>query len=269
MADLSDVEAALIGEITAALYPNGPTAPGALEQTCRVYRGWPGSAALNTDLAQGVVNITVFPDSDPGRTTTRFDTTWYSRPPPATLTAHVVGDSVTFGGTVQSVQLIGVLTGNRSFVHRPADGETVEHVAAEFARQISAARPALAAGPVLTVPYVSRLVARVVVGGTAFQEVRRQERDLRVTCWCPTPECRDTAAQLVDLRLARLAFLPLPDGSEARLRYRGTSVYDQAQNAMLYRRDLLFTAEYPTILVDTVPAMLFGDLRLGPARFTA
>lgn len=269
MADLSDVETVLVAEIAAALYPEGTDAPSALGPVCRIHRGWPSAPALSADLAGGIVNVTVFPDNDPGRTTTRFNTTWYAQAPKPGLTALVEGDTVTFAGQVQAGQLIGVLAGSRSFVHVPGNDETPARIAAEFAQKIRAARPALSAGPKLTVPYAERLAARVVMTGTAFQEVRRQERDLRVTCWCPTPESRDAAAQLVDLRLAQRAFLPLPDGSEARLRYRGTSVYDQAQNALLYRRDLLFTAEYPTIVVDTVPAMLFGDLHLGPTRSLA
>lgn len=269
MADLSDVEAALVAEIAAALYPGGTDAPSELGAVCRAFRGWPGAPALNADLAAGVINVTVLPDADPGRTTTRFDTTWYAQPLAPTLTATVARDTVAFAGQVQAGQLVGVLAGNRSFVHVPTGGETPARVAAEFAALIRAVRPAVAAGAVLTVPYAERLVARVVMSGTAFQEVRRQERDLRITCWCSTPETRDAAARLVDLRLARRFFLPLPDGSQARLTYRGTSVYDQAQNAMLYRRDLLFTAEYPTIVTDALPSMLFGDLHLGPAGFTA
>jgi hypothetical protein len=44
--------------------------------------------------------------------------------------------------------------------------------------------------------------------------------------------------------------------------YAGTTVFDQSQNARLYRRDLLYSVEYPTIISDTQPSMLFGDLVL-------
>ena len=50
--------------------------------------------------------------------------------------------------------------------------------------------------------------------------------------------------------------------SQAHIAYKNTTVFDQSQNASLYRRDLIYTAEYPTILSVSAPAMLFGDLAL-------
>jgi hypothetical protein len=46
-------------------------------------------------------------------------------------------------------------------------------------------------------------------------------------------------------------------------------VFDEAQTAQLYRRDLIYTAEYPTIARETLPAMLFGDLVLNASAYTA
>ena len=46
-------------------------------------------------------------------------------------------------------------------------------------------------------------------------------------------------------------------------------MFDQSQDALLYRRDLLYQIEYPTIISTLQPAMLFGDLLLNAADFTA
>ena len=38
-----------------------------------------------------------------------------------------------------------------------------------------------------------------------------------------------------------MRFMPLADGTDAWVRYAGTTVFDQSQDALLYRRDLLYT----------------------------
>jgi hypothetical protein len=60
--------------------------------------------------------------------------------------------------------------------------------------------------------------------------------------------------------MANAAFLDLVDGTKARVRYVSTQVYDQSQNALLYRRDLCFMCEYTVIESTEAPIMLFGDL---------
>jgi hypothetical protein len=52
--------------------------------------------------------------------------------------------------------------------------------------------------------------------------------------------------------------MSLSDGTSARVIYRNTASYDQAQNALLYRRDLVYTIEYPTVAIVQQPSMLFG-----------
>jgi hypothetical protein len=88
-----------------------------------------------------------------------------------------------------------------------------------------------------------------------------------VACWCPTPSTRDAAAAAIDSYLSQTIFLPLADGTSGRLIYQDTTVFDQSQNARLYRRDLAYSVEYATIISDSCPAMLFGDLILNSAHF--
>ena len=78
---------------------------------------------------------------------------------------------------------------------------------------------------------------------------------------------RDRAVAAIDHSLVHQGFILLPDTTKARIIYKGTSVYDQAQNSLLYRRDLIYTVEYPTTVTELIPAMLFGDLSLNTARF--
>ena len=262
MADLADVEAALVGLATTALYPDGQTATSAVGVDCRIYRGWPTPAALDADLRTGKVNVTVFPDSAPGQTLTRYTSEWFGTPTIPALSVSVAGNTVNFSGTADVGQVAGILFANRTFVYRTVAGDTPRTVAANLAVFIRARQVVQLSGATLTIPGASNVVARVVADSSVAQEVRRQSHDVRITCWCPTPSLRDSAVAAIDSALASRVFIALPDSSQAHIAYKNTTVFDQSQNASLYRRDLIYTVEYPTILSVSAPAMLFGDLAL-------
>jgi len=255
MADQSDVENALVAQIAAALYPNGPAAP-----PCRIYRGWPNGAALDADLAAGVVNVTVFPIPGTARNTTRFPDEWTVLDAPApTLTVSVYNATASFGGSAAVGQIAGLMLDGQSFAWLTQAGDTPATVAANLATQARAAGWIVwLAGAVLTVPAAARFDARVVANAPALREIRRQTQDFRITCWCASPAARDAAAAAIDLAIAPLRFLALADGSSGRIIFTGTTTTDQAETAALFRRDLLYRVEYPTTLAATDPAMLFG-----------
>ncbi len=41
-------------------------------------------------------------------------------------------------------------------------------------------------------------------------------------------------------------------------------MFDQSQNARLYRRDLLYSVDYATTITASLPTMLFGRVSLAP-----
>ena len=84
---------------------------------------------------------------------------------------------------------------------------------------------------------------------------------MRIICWCPTPAIRDAVAAAIDAAIDQMSFLILPDDTNARVVYRNTASYDQAQNALLYRRDLIYTVEYPTVTVDPATVDAFWCFR--------
>ena len=269
MADESDVEAALVNVVSAALYPNGTGNSSVPGPDCRIYRGWPNSAALDTDLAEGKINVTVFPSSGTGHTTTRFMEQWVGAPAQPTLTALVAGTSVTFGGSADVGQIAGIRVDGTAYVYRTQMGDTPELVAANLASMARVQSVVLLSQSTLTIAGAGDLLVRVVADAPAQQEIRRQEHDFRVICWCPTPVARDATATAIDLSLGSMRFITLADGTNGRLIYTGTAVFDQSQNANLYRRDLTYSVEYATILVSSQPAMLFGDLVLNATSITA
>jgi hypothetical protein len=271
MADESDVETTLVALSSAALYPNGVGSPSVPGPDCRIYRGWPNSAALNADLTAGRINVTVFPAPGHARTTTRYTQPRSGSPISPTLTVAVAGTSVTFGGSAACGQVAGLLVGGRSgqsYAYRTQVGDTPALVAANLAVLARANAIVQLSGSTLTIPGVADLMARVVADGSTQQEIRRQERIFRVTCWCPTPTSRDATAIAIDLALAQAIFITLTDGTMGKVTYAGTTVFDQSQDALLYRRDLLYQIEYPTIVNTSPPAMLFGDLLLNAANYT-
>jgi hypothetical protein len=265
MADQSDVENALVALVATAIYPNGSGLPSLPGQDCRIYRGWPTSASLNADLAAGSINVTVFPQGEQGRNTTRYAQRWFGSLSQPTLTMVVVGVSVTIGGTAATGQLTGIVVNNVGYVYSIQASDTPETVAAQLAAAIRSNWVVNLVGATFIIPGAGSVLARVVTGATSMQEMRRQVQGFRITCWCPTPITRDVSASAVDSVLAALQFIGLRDGSQGRLQYRGTLVFDQSQDALLYRRDLLYDIEYPTVIMALQPAMLFGDLVLNSA----
>ncbi|MBW4024949.1 MAG: hypothetical protein HIU92_17770 [Proteobacteria bacterium] len=262
MADQSDVENAIVAAIAATLYPNGPTEASAVADgaaTIRVYRGWPVAAALHADLTNGVVNVTVFAAGEP-RDTTRYPSNWRVTTAAApTLSVIVHRNVVTFGGTTAAGQMAGLSVNGGTYVYLVQPGDTTALVAAALAAQVIAAGLLVqVAGATLAVPGARQLFARVEQAQSAYRETRRQRQSFRVSCWCPEPILRDQVASVIDAALANTSFLTLSDGTAARITLAGGATIDQAENAALYRRDLIYATDYATILTAAQPAMVFG-----------
>jgi hypothetical protein len=268
MADQSDVENALAALTAAALYPNGPDAESLPGPPCRIYRGWPNPAALDADLATGRINVTIFSGDAPPRITTRFAEEWVSTPTLPTLQVATSSTSVTFTGTADAGQLAGVLVDHQPFVYRTQAKDSPSLVAATLGVLIRTSRIVRLQGSSIEIPGAQSLVARVVNSASALKEIRRQSLRIRIACWCPSPDTRDAAAAAIDTNFAGLTFIPLADGSKAWVTFAGGAVFDQSQNASLYRRDLLYSVEYATTMTEIQPEMLFGVLGLNASQIT-
>jgi hypothetical protein len=267
MADQSDVENELVALASAALYPNGTNSSSLPGPVCRIYRGWPKAAALNADLAAGYVNVTVFPASPAVRNTTRYPETWVTAPVVPALTVTVTGPVVTFGGSASIGQVAGVRVDSQSYAYRTIATDTPASVAANIAALARADGIVTLSQATLTFQGAGDVKARVVADASGLMEIRRQVQSFRITCWCPTPTLRDTAAIAIDTSLAAMSFITLPDGTAARLIFSGSTVLDQSEDANLYRRDLVYSVEYATTITAPQASMLFGSLDLNSANF--
>jgi hypothetical protein len=258
MADISDVEQALATGITNLLYPLGATQASILGVTCRVYRGWPNSATLNSDLNVGIVNVTIASDNQSGKTTTRYLREWRYISVPSSLTAVVTGQTISVGGVAVVGNVIGALVDGLAYAYRVCSGDTPDLVAANLCTVMQTDRIATVHGPQIDLPGATAIIVRIVCDNSASYEGRRQEKDVRAICWCSTPLIRDSLSATIDLFVDQSPFLSLPDNTFARVSYRNTTTSDQSQNALLYRRDLVYCVEYPTIIPVSLPSMLFG-----------
>lgn len=265
MADIADVEQTLTTHVTSVIYPAGTTASSIIGSTVRIYRGWPLASNLNNDLAAGIINVTVVPDEAPGETTTRYLYRWCITSTTPGTSVSVVSNTIQIAGNPAIGDVVGALLNGSPYVYRIAAGDTTALVAANLGMLIGAEFSTTVQGSTIIVNQPATIVARVVSDGSGLREARRQQKNVRIIAWCPDPVSRDTLSAAIDQNIADISFLALPDTSQVRIIYFDTSVYDQSQNASLYRRDLVYTVEYPTIITQNLPSMLFGNAALNGA----
>lgn len=258
MPDLAEVEQGLAAVIAGALYPGGTEAASAVGTVCRVYRGWPTAAALEADVAAGVTHVSVQPVSGSVRDTTRFAAEWQGSVPVPTLRAVVAGEVVSFVGLPAVGQVAGVLVDGVAQAYRVRAGDTVGVVAAVLASLVRTIRPAELRGETIVLPGGRGVVARVVADGVGGTELRRQSAGFRVTVWAPGPDVRDRVAGCVDVALAAVTFLDV-SGWGCRVQAGGGAVVDSGSAAGIWRRDLVYRVEYPTVQDASLASMLFGE----------
>jgi len=273
MADISDIETAMVSIIASSLclgdgYLAGSTVVSSLVGApCRVYRGWPIANVLDADLANGIATVSVFPAAGSTRHCPGHLLQWKQNPSvPPTLTVSVSGNVVTFGGAGGSNQVAGISFGSTispaAYAYRLTASDTPDSVAEELASQIP---NATFSGSSVTVPSSLNLQAVVAADQPEFLETRRQEQQITVIGWCPTPAIRDAVMSAVDAGFANMQDqwgrqtqqFGLPDGSDGFLRYVSSMTDDRAQKAKLWRRDLRYRVEYPTTLIELHPIALF------------
>ena len=261
MADQSDVENAITAIVANALYPAGTSAPSVTGHTCRVYRGFPTAPALAADLAAGVSHVTVVANGAI-KNVTRYPRIWQTVSPVASsLAVQVAAGSASFSGTCAAGQLAGVAVDGALFPYAVQANDTPATVASNLAALLRTAGWIVDySAATIIVPAARHFTARVVNGAGSLQEIKRQSQEFAITLWCPSPENRDTAAPAIDQSLASVPFIPLADGSYARMIFAGSDVVDAAEDATLYKRELRYSAEYPTTLAQLTPAMLFGTI---------
>lgn len=244
MADLSEVSEALVSVIAQAVYPCGTDQPSVTQRAVRIFPGWPESQQLEQDLAQQVVQVSVFPRAQE-QSSIPVSASWepltISEP---TLTATVKGETVTLSGTATAAQTVIVIADKTDVAYQCQVNETLEHIAQALAQKLQAKRPATADGSCLTIPHVYRLEACISTAGIRLRMLGYRTKSFQITVWAADFKQRESIASVIDLALARHFRLSLPDDTVALLRYRSSIDNDDFQTQRLYRRDLFFDVSY-------------------------
>jgi hypothetical protein len=116
VADLADVERALVGIAAGALFPT-TYVPGAYGTSvagtiCKIYRGWPTQESLVADMVAGKVHVSVFPEAGMTRNVSRWwpeaDQVGTVSP---TISTSVAGSVVTLAGTITAGNVVGIQSG--------------------------------------------------------------------------------------------------------------------------------------------------------------
>lgn len=263
MADQAQVEQALVVLLARALEPENIEAP------VRVYRGWPSSAALDADMAAGIVNVSVNEAKEHWRRLAPLPARWILPRGGGGAAISAIADLVEVTGTAGDGQVLGLLVDGVAYRYQPRAGEDASSIAAALATQIRHQRAVVQLNAMLRLPGARKLTARCVGQAASVAELARQVQGFRVAFWCPTPELRDRATGLAECAIDERQFIDLPDGSAGRVLRAGLETVDRVSEAALFRCDLTCTVEYATTKVEAEGEMLIGELNIDGADLRA
>lgn len=270
MADIADVEAALVAAISAAIYPSGASSPSAVAVNgaavaCRVFPGWPVAANLDRDMTTSppTLNVSVYQQAGMEKNTSRYERDWSDQFPVAcSMTATVAGLTITIGGTVSVGHFIALQIGNTSFAYAAVANDTLATIATALAALVGNGFTASASGPVITVAQATaggRITARTGAPGTSFMELERTNQRFLVTCWAPSNTYRVALARVVRSALAAIDTLVYADASCGRIVYENSNDVDRSAKQSLACRDLYYWVEYPTTqVIASAPVAAFS-----------
>lgn len=275
MADLFDVEKALLAALDAAFFDGTPNR-SALTPTNiqmrdgsylagRVYRGWPLPNRLPPDLAAGGFHISIYSVPNVQRNEPRFHRDFEALPrPPIMLTATTSGSTVTLSGQGASGQVVGIAVGQTGYSVRIASEATPEALAASLAAMIPGA---VAAGSSVEISAPGAISAGVVADTTMLRPLQTQVQRFLVSIWAPS----DAARVAIQGRLLPPILGPdsfaMPDGSvTGPAVHRGVSPMKQNEKDAAYVAQNAIDIEYTTTETKVFPGVLFVGLELGDHR---
>ena len=246
MADLSDVTAAIATIVSAAIYPSGTSSPSVSGGPVRIAEGWPIPAQLDADLKAGTAQITIFPMAGNQAATyqplNRYDTISQI---PHGMAAIVSNNQVTLSGTPSANEYCTLIVDGTAYSRSDV---TAAAILSELLSDILPHYPSASiSGQTLTIPGSHIITARVGTTGVIGWTVHRQRVSIMVTIWASTPSVRTALAAAADIALKQNNHLPMPDTTPAELCYERTNVVDNWETLTLYRRDLIYCAEYNTL----------------------
>lgn len=248
MADLTDVQNALVGMVEQAVYPNGISQPSVAGVDVSIFPGWPIRNVLDDEMKAGNAMISVF-TTNKVKDVTKFERVFQDvQAVPVTITATVVGNVVTIGGTVSVPQAVMIVVDGVGYSYQVLITNTLDDIATALSLLIP---NSIALGSTLTVDYKKSLIARIVTQISAAEELGRQERVFQITCWCNNPTIRSLLAPPIDIFFRLQYRFVLPDGFYCHMWWDNDTETDDLEIPLIYRRDLFFRVQYATTNTQT------------------
>lgn len=249
MADLSDVLNAICNQVVSAVYPNGPSNPSVAGVDVTIFPGWPIKNKIDDVMKAGKAMVSVFPTNKMKDITKfeRIDKLISVTAPTTTIT--IVNLTITLGGTVSIPQSIILTVNGTDYQYTVLQTDTLASIAASLAALIPGAS---SVGAVITLSEASSIVGNIATPALSALDLGRQEQEFMISCWCPTPAIRDALAPPIDNFMRINYQFPIaPDNFNIMIFYDKTSLIDDLQIPLIYRRDLFYKVQYSTTQLNT------------------
>jgi hypothetical protein len=263
MADLSDITAYLETAVTAAVYPNGTSQPSVANMDVRIFEGWPLPDQLDRDMGGTMLtgtppvvttrpngplsNVSIYPMAGMNASVYQIlDNTYIISMPVFGLAITLVGQVLTITGT-PSVGEYVTIEADRTFVYSRT-GASAAAIITALVADIAVNYPGVTStSSTITMPNTFALLVRHGGVGVLGKVTHRQKQSIMVSVWAPNHRARTALASALDNALKQNIRITMPDTSQVVICYNRTNFSDEKQLATIYRRDLIYDAEYATV----------------------
>lgn len=259
MATINDIYTALINVIVPVVYPDGEANPSIINAAVKIRPGWPNPRELDTDLAAGECYISIFNLPRAKKNTSRFRTVWQkisNATPTLTLTVNNGARTVTVGGSVTAGENAAVTVNGSLYVYTVSAMDTLDEIATNLAALIPSAS---VLANVITIADAYKISGLVGTPCLTVKELKRQEGIFQIDIWTPTFDKRVLLADAIELTLAELDYLSIPDDINARIIYADDHPLDELQKVAIYRHCFLYRIEYATTLKKETSSLVGYD----------
>jgi hypothetical protein len=210
---------------------------------------------LDDGLRNGDAFISVFAVNGMTRNTTRLRRDYtYSIIDTPTITITVLGDTITIGGTITAGQVCMAIVNDVGYAVAAISTSTPTTLATALAALIPTAT---SIGPVITVPGVFNIVARISTGGTSRRILHTFESIFRVRVIASSHELREFIGDAAQLAIAEHVdsfgneyYLDMPDLISASIRPNRIMEVNTNEFANAFARDYLYLVEYHVVEVN-------------------
>ena len=261
MATAEDIMDAIAAVVAGALYPDGKSVPSVAGCHVKVYPGWPVDHMISEDMRLGIPHVSVFKGDNEVVLPSGLNE-WREHCREAktlTVTVDEEAQTITIGGAYAAPQNVGAWVRGSPFSGATQEASTPTTLAAALAALIDAdlALSASSSGPVITIASGPHpLQALSGTWGTEAREVRRSLDQMIVTIWAPTPDLRKAITRVLDVKLASILRLNMPDGTRASIKYVRSTLQDTQQKAVIFWRDLVYDVAYSVIETRDAPEII-------------